>query len=99
MLRGVSSSSSNKPDRLRRRLLQSVSAGVLGHGLADLSAIEAMASSASAAAAQAKNVLVIYEEGGISQMDSWDPKPEAPVDHRSPSSRSIPTCPAFSSLR
>jgi len=32
----------------------------------------------------AKNVLVIYEEGGISQMDSWDPKPDAPVEHRSP---------------
>lgn len=84
MPRGVSSSSSSKPDRLRRRLLQSVSAGVLGHGLADLSVIEAMASGAAASPAAAKNVLVIYEEGGISQMDSWDPKPEAPVDHRSP---------------
>ncbi len=91
---------SNKPDRLRRRLLQSVSAGVLGHGLADLSALEAVASSsATGATAAAKNVLVIYEEGGISQMDTWDPKPEAPVDHRSPSSRSIPTCPAFGFLR
>ncbi|HND56072.1 MAG TPA: DUF1501 domain-containing protein, partial [Pirellulaceae bacterium] len=28
--------------------------------------------------------LVIYEEGGISQMDTWDPKPDAPVDHRTP---------------
>lgn len=74
-----------KPDLLRRRLLQSVSAGVLGHGFAELTAIEAAASSEVASrAATAKNVLVIYEEGGISQMDSWDPKPEAPVDHRSP---------------
>ncbi|MFO1094477.1 MAG: DUF1501 domain-containing protein [Planctomycetaceae bacterium] len=32
----------------------------------------------------AKRVLVIYEQGGLSHMDTWDPKPEAPVDHRSP---------------
>ncbi len=24
------------------------------------------------------------ERGGVSQMDTWDPKPEAPVDHRRP---------------
>ena len=32
----------------------------------------------------AKRVLVIYEQGGLSHMDTWDPKPDAPVDHRSP---------------
>src|SRR4051812_6937729 len=36
------------------------------------------------AAAGAKNVLVIYEQGGLFPMDIWDPKPEAFVDHRSP---------------
>ena len=33
---------------------------------------------------RAKNVLVILEQGGLSHMDTWDPKPDAPADHRSP---------------
>ena len=33
---------------------------------------------------RAKNVLVIYEQGGLSHIDTFDPKPDAPVDHRSP---------------
>lgn len=37
-----------------------------------------------AANGRAKNVLVILEQGGLSQMDTWDPKPDAPADHRSP---------------
>ena len=39
---------------------------------------------------QAKNVLVLFEQGGMSQMDTWDPKPAAMVDHRTPF-RSIST--------
>ncbi|MCA9178787.1 MAG: DUF1501 domain-containing protein [Planctomycetales bacterium] len=74
---------SSQPDLQRRRLLQSVSAGVLGHGLSHLLARDAEAQS-TLPRGRARNVLVIYEEGGISQMDSWDPKPHAPVDHRSP---------------
>lgn len=42
----------------------------------------AMASQSSKPAA--KNVLVILEQGGMSHMDTWDPKPGAPTDHRSP---------------
>lgn len=64
----------------RRHWLRGVSAGVLGCGLAEMLATSAQARSAAAA----RNVLVVYEEGGISQMDTWDPKPRAPVDHRSP---------------
>jgi len=32
----------------------------------------------------AKNLLMIYEQGGLSHIDTFDPKPNAPVDHRSP---------------
>lgn len=71
----------NVPTPSRRRWFQDVSAGVLGCGLSDLLAIEARAATLPA---RAKNVLVVYEEGGVSQMDTWDPKPDAPVDHRSP---------------
>jgi hypothetical protein len=39
---------------------------------------------AGARRAQAKNVLVIFEQGGVSQMDTWDPKPDAVAEDRSP---------------
>ena len=45
---------------------------------------------AAAAKAKAKNVLVIFEQGGVSHMDTWDPKPLAPTEHRSPH-KTIPT--------
>lgn len=68
----------------RRRLLRGVTAGVLGCSLSSLLEAESQARFARPSGAKARNVLVIYEEGGISQMDSWDPKPDALVDHRSP---------------
>lgn len=34
--------------------------------------------------AHAKRVLVIFEQGGVSHIDTWDPKPDAPAEHRSP---------------
>ncbi|NQV27016.1 MAG: DUF1501 domain-containing protein [Rhodopirellula sp.] len=67
---------------VRRRLLKSLSIGLFSQGLGELLTWQQIA--AAAERRQARNVLVIYEEGGISQMDSWDPKPDAPVDHRSP---------------
>jgi hypothetical protein len=67
----------------RRGLLRSISAGVLGLALPEV--LARLAGAAPPGKPRlAKNVLVIYEEGGISQMDSWDPKPDAPVEHRSP---------------
>lgn len=38
---------------------------------------------AASGSARAKNVLVILEQGGMSHVDTWDPKPEAPAEHRS----------------
>lgn len=56
----------------------------LGIGLAG--GLSAWLSSAEAArrVAAAKRVIVIYEQGGLSHIDTFDPKPEIPVDHRSP---------------
>lgn len=54
----------------------------MGFGLAEMLALEATATTGTAA--QAKQILVVYEEGGVSQMDSWDPKIEAPLEHRTP---------------
>ena len=67
----------------RRRALQIGSAGVLGMSLPDWLAMQTQASPGNPKPA-AKNVLVVLEQGGMSQMDTWDPKPEAPSDHRSP---------------
>lgn len=73
----------DRGDVRRRDMLRCVSAGVLGYGLPELLTLQTAAAAAEHRPA-AKQVLVIYEEGGISHMDTWDPKPEAPVDHRSP---------------
>jgi len=34
--------------------------------------------------AVAKSVLVVFEQGGVSHMDTFDPKPDAPAEHRTP---------------
>jgi hypothetical protein len=74
----------------RRRALQVGAAGVLGWSLPQWLTIQALAAPGKARPA-AKNVLVILEQGGLSHIDTWDPKPLAPVDHRSPH-RPIDTC-------
>ena len=51
-------------DHHRRRMLQGLSASVLGYGLGDLLAIETAIAESSQPKRQARNVLVIYEEGG-----------------------------------
>jgi hypothetical protein len=79
---GFPDSSSGLPIS-RRRTLQVGAAGVLGLSLPEWLAIEAHSAPATARPA-AKNVLVILEQGGLSHIDTWDPKPNAPVDHRSP---------------
>jgi hypothetical protein len=45
---------------------------------------QARAASSGSTAARAKNVLVILEQGGMSHIDTWDPKPSMVSEHRSP---------------
>jgi hypothetical protein len=66
----------------RRRWLESGAAGVLGCSLPNMLAAQAKAAAGPQAAA--KRVLVLYEQGGLSHVDTWDPKPDTFVDHRSP---------------
>jgi hypothetical protein len=74
---------SGRPHRWQRRSF--IGLGVVG-GLSLWASPQATASPGGNAApgARAKNVLLIYEQGGLSHIDTWDPKPNAPVDHRSP---------------
>lgn len=65
----------------RREFLRAGSLGVAGLSLADF----ASAQTASAAQSKAEtNCIVLYLLGGPSHIDTWDPKPEAPVDVRGP---------------
>lgn len=69
------------PLRLQRR-------SFLGIGLAAGLSLGGLPAARTARAggrpARAKNVLVIYEQGGLSHLDTFDPKPDVAVDHRSP---------------
>ena len=56
----------------------------LALGAAGLSSIPGLTLAASGRRAQAKNVLVLFEQGGVSHLDTLDPKPDAPAEHRSP---------------
>ncbi len=56
----------------------------LGIGVAGGLSLWSRPLAAASNSAKAKNVLIIYEQGGLSHMDTLDPKPDAPVDHRSP---------------
>jgi hypothetical protein len=48
------------------------------------------ASPARTATGRARSVIVVYTSGGQSQLDTWDPKPDAPAEVRG-EFRSIPT--------
>lgn len=67
----------------RRQFVRRTSLSVLGLSLADWIFLETQAVAGSRKA-RAKNVLVILEQGGLSHIDTWDPKPDMALDNRSP---------------
>jgi len=72
----------------RRQLVEIGYSTMLGAGLASLSlgkarAAENTAAPAVAARPRAKSVLFVFLFGGPSQLDTFDPKPEAPSEYRS----------------
>jgi hypothetical protein len=66
----------------RRAVLQIGASSVLGLSLADL--LRCRAEAAGASSGTAKSVLLFWLWGGPSQLDTWDPKPNAPLDYRGP---------------
>src|SRR5437870_6919833 len=67
----------------RRELLRVGGLSLFGAGLADLLRLEAQAAPApQRPAARAKAVVFIFQSGGPSQHETWDPKPEAPAEIR-----------------
>ena len=65
----------------RRRLLQIGSVGLLGLSLPQLLQADETPVSKTT---QPKSCIFIYQYGGLSQLDSWNPKPNAPAEMRGP---------------
>ncbi len=66
----------------RRSFLQAGASSVLGLSLADLLAARAL--SGEPVAAKVKSVVLLWLWGGPSQLDTWDLKPDAPLEFRGP---------------
>jgi len=64
----------------RREILQIGSLGFLGLSLADWFRLRAVAGTQPAQSATVKNCILIWLAGGPSHLDTFDPKPAAPVD-------------------
>jgi hypothetical protein len=71
----------------RRQLLQAGVVPALGLTLPQLLAAK---TANPARSAHAKSCIFIFQYGGLSQLDSWDPKPDGPSEIRGPY-RAIPT--------
>lgn len=64
----------------RRELIQGGGVGLLGLALPDLLRLEAHA--VSRRTARARSVVFIFQSGGPSQHETFDPKPDAPAEIR-----------------
>src|SRR3954469_19653326 len=72
----------------RRAFLQIGGSSVLGLSLADL--LHLRAQPGAATAGSARSVILLWLWGGPAQLDTWDPKPGAPLEYRGPFA-AIPT--------
>src|SRR6267143_4701187 len=66
----------------RRAFLQIGASSVLGLSMADL--LQIRATTGSAPAGPARAVIFLWLWGGPSQLDTWDPKPNASMEYRGP---------------
>lgn len=67
----------------RRELLQVGGLSLLGAGMTDLLRLETLAANSSGnVVRRAKSVVLIFQSGGPSQHETFDPKPEAPAEIR-----------------
>lgn len=68
-------------DLSRRSFLHGVAGGVIG-GMSSVALANSSGSGRVRSGRQAKQIIMIFLAGGPSQIDLWDPKPEAPVEYR-----------------
>ena len=66
----------------RRRLLEAGGLSLFGLSLADLLRVEQLSAGETTRRGKAKSVVFIFQSGGPSQHETWDPKPLAPSEIR-----------------
>ena len=66
----------------RRSFLKMGVLGLAGLSLADLFKAEAAAAGKGKAISRERSVIILWMRGGPSQHETWDPKPEAPIEYR-----------------
>ncbi|MDA1013518.1 MAG: DUF1501 domain-containing protein [Planctomycetota bacterium] len=66
------------PQFNRRTMLQAGSAGILGLGMNHVRDLQAADGSSSIKSGRAKSVILVFLSGGLTQHESFDPKPNAP---------------------
>lgn len=66
----------------RRDFVRGLGFGTLGLGLSDVLRMQSVARAAGAAPGKAKACILIFLFGGPSQIDTWDMKPESPLENR-----------------
>src|SRR5262245_58452837 len=67
------------PKRTRREVLQAGAVSMLGLTLPQL-----LHASTQRPSGREKSCIFIFQYGGLSQLDSWDPKPQGPSEIRGP---------------
>ncbi len=78
----LSSSLFQHPRLSRRTALQAGAIGLLGLGADHVAALQAAGRPNASHVPKARSVIYIFLSGGLSQIDSFDPKPDAPADIR-----------------
>src|SRR5262249_29204573 len=68
----------------RRNMLKASLAGLAGLTVPDLLRRRAAAKEAGHSANDRKSVILLWMAGGPSHIDTWDPKPDRPVENRGP---------------
>jgi hypothetical protein len=66
----------------RRGLLQAGVLGAAGLTLSQLFRLESAAAAAGAPSKRQNSVIILWMRGGPAQHETWDPKPDAPVEYR-----------------
>lgn len=70
-------------DLQRRKMIKAALSGMAGISAADLLRVRADAA-AQGRTSNRKSVILLWMSGGPSQIDTWDPKPQRPVENRGP---------------
>jgi uncharacterized protein (DUF1501 family) len=78
----------------RRRLLEVGGLSTIGLGLPQLLNAK-ISPAAGSSRADEKSCIFIFQYGGLSQLDSWDPKPDGPAESRGPYKPIATSVPGF----